>query len=388
MVSQSFLDMRTRNAVRILQAVRDRPGLSRADIARGCELAKSTVSAIVDELVRDSMLQETGSKASSRGRRPVGLVFNPGSRMAAGISLDYSRTEYVLCDLEGVVQVVHTKKHSRRKKLQYTSSSILIDLEGLLTGRKFEKTKVGAIGLAVPGPLSSGYVVSDSGEKIDYETLRDLLSKQSKCPVLLDSNINMAALAEGRLGAARNSQEALVVRLGHEVRSALIIDHKQLKGAGSCAGELGHVTVPGVEALCTCGRRGCINSVASIDAIILSCRTAGGRAQDIEEVIAGAMHGDSACKKALTDAGRAVGYGIAACINILAPRDVIVTGRLVGAGNNFLSALHQALAQHAIAENLGNSRLVFDDSQRHLEAIGASLAALQQEDFMQNLVSD
>ena len=63
----------------------------------------------------------------------------------------------------------------------------------------------------------------------------------------------MAALAESHLGAARDSEEALVVRLGHEVRSALIIDHKLLKGAEGRAGELGHVRVPGIDRACKCG---------------------------------------------------------------------------------------------------------------------------------------
>jgi N-acetylglucosamine repressor len=111
MLSSSFIEMRRRNAVRILQTVREQPGLSRADIARTCDLAKSTVSSVV------------GCKESSRGRRPVGLSFNSSSRITVGISLDHTRTEIVLSNLDGVVQSVRTKKHQRRNNIQSISTT-------------------------------------------------------------------------------------------------------------------------------------------------------------------------------------------------------------------------------------------------------------------------
>jgi predicted NBD/HSP70 family sugar kinase len=387
MASPSFLEMRSRNAVRILQTVRDQPGLSRADLSRICDLAKSTVSVIVDELLQSSILQESGSRDSFRGRRPVGLIFNPASRITAGISLDLNRTEFVLCDLDGAVQAARTKKHARRRTLQYSASTLSSELQKLISDKKSDWRMVGGIGLAVPAPVTSGYVVTEAGDKVDYETLRLQLAEQFSCPVVIDSNANMAALAESRRGAARNSEEALVIRLGHEVRSALIIDHKQVKGAKGRAGELGHLIVPGLDERCTCGRRGCINSVASVEAIVSLCRARGAEVQDLEEVIAAAMGGDKHCRKALSEAGRAVGFGIASCINILAPPDVIVTGRLIAAGNIMLTPLHEAIAKYATADNLRSCNLIFDDSQNYIEAIGAGLAALLHEDFIVNLVS-
>ena len=388
MLSTSFLEMRKRNAVRVLQAVRNQPGLSRADVARVCDLAKSTVSNVVDGLVEDSILQENGSRTSTRGRRPVGLVFNPTSRMAVGISLEYNRTEIVLCNLDGIVQAVRTKKHSCKNNFKSRLTLILSELQKLLTEHKLNRSEIGGVGLAVPGPLSSIDIATIDIDKCDYDKLQKLLAKELNCPVLVDSNTNMAALAESRLGAARNSGNALVVRLGHEVRSALVIDHKLFKGAHGRAGEFGHMSVPGINRVCKCGKYGCINSVAATEPIISQCRATGATVDDIDEVISAAMGGESNCKKVLIAAGRAVGYGIANCINILAPPDVIVTGRLVAADDILLDSLHKAINEFATPDNLRNCNLVFDDSKNHIEAIGAGLAALLQEDFMLNLVSD
>ena len=156
MLSPSFLEMRKRNAVSILQVVREQPGLSRADVARICDLAKSTVSSVVDELVHSELLQETGSKTSSRGRRPVGLTFNPRSRKVVGISLDHNRIEIVLCSLDGMIQAVRTKKHTRKSNLRsINSSNLLTELERLLKEQNSYRDKIGGIGLSVPGPISS-----------------------------------------------------------------------------------------------------------------------------------------------------------------------------------------------------------------------------------------
>jgi predicted NBD/HSP70 family sugar kinase len=384
MLSSSFIEMRRRNAVRILQTVREQPGLSRADIARTCDLAKSTVSSVVDELVQEAILQEIGCKESSRGRRPVGLSFNSSSRITVGISLDHTRTEIVLSNLDGVVQSVRTKKHQRRNNIQSISSTLVSELQKLLADQKLGPDSIGAIGLAVPGPLSSVNARND----LDYEALRQWLSKEMNCPVLIDSNANMAALAESRLGVAQDSVEALVVRLGHEVRSALIIDQRLVKGAHGRAGELGHLSVPGIEILCKCGKLGCINAVAAMDAIVGRCLTYGAQVMDIDDVISAAMRGDEQCKNVLADAGHAIGYGIASCINILAPADVIVTGRLVAAGSILIDPLNGAIAKFASADNLRNCNFEFDDSQNHIEAIGASLAVLLQDDFLLSLVPD
>ncbi len=376
--------MRKRNAVRILQQVREEPGLSRADIARTCDLAKSTVSSLVDALVQEEILQEIGAKESNRGRRPVGLSFNPAARVAVGISLDHNQTEIVLGNLDGIVQAVSIKRHRRRNNVQSISSTVLSELQRLLAEQKLERSRIGGIGLAVPGPLSS----LQAGSCLDCETLQELLRREFDCPVLVDSNTNMAALAESRLGVSRDSEVALVVRLGHEVRSALIIDHKLLKGTQGRAGELGHLSVPGVDRACKCGKHGCINSVAATSAIVCRCQESGVQAEDIDEVVSAAIRGDSRCGEALIDAGRAVGYGIASCINIFAPNRVIVTGRLVAAQNIFLDPLHEAIALFSTTDNLNNCNFAFDDSQNHIEAIGASLAALLQEDFLLRLVSD
>ncbi len=362
--------------MRIIQTIREQPGVSRADLARESDLAKSTVSSVVDELVQSLLLQETGSKMSSQGRRPVGLSFNASSRAVVGISIDHNRFEIAICNLDGVFNGVRTRKLSRLKDMSKFASVLLSELQKLLTSQNMELAKIGGVGLAVPGPLTP-----------DYEKLQELLSKELNCPLLIDSNTNMAAFGESRLGAARNINDALVVRLGYEVRSALIIGNKLFKGSGGRAGELGHLTVPGNNRFCKCGKQGCINASASIDAIIDGCRESGLKVADIDEVIRSGLGGEVRCKEVLRIAGKSIGYGIASCLNLLAPSNVIITGQLVEAGKLILDPIQEALVEHATTENFSNCNLIIGDMQNHIEAVGASLAVLFQENFLMNLIS-
>jgi predicted NBD/HSP70 family sugar kinase len=387
MLSQSFLEMRNRNAVAILQAVRGESGLSRADIARMCDLARSTVSSIVDELIQNGSLLETGSKTSNRGRRPVGLAFNPSSRLVAGISIDNKEAELVLVNVEGALLCAQQLQLDSDDGL--TIANLLAkEIEAKRKELRLLKVKLGAIGLAIPGPVPKGFEENDGAAASKYRDIRKRLASKFRCDVIVDSNTNMAALSEVSMGLARANKQAIVVRLGHEVRSAIIVNQKLLRGAEGQAGELGHSVVPGVSEVCHCGRVGCINAVASERAILQTLRQRSLMVADLDTVISYANQGNSACRSVLADAGVAVGYGIATCINVFAPNDVIVTGKLVTSGDIMLRSLKETVANNTNAGSLSRCNLLFNRPDKHAEALGASLAAASDDNFLLELVAD
>ncbi len=378
MLSSSFLEMRKRNALSILHTVRLHPGLSRADVARICDLAKSTVSSIVDELVQTEIIQETGSKTSSRGRRPVGLVFYPGAQISLGISLDDDRIEMAMCNLDGEVEAVRRKKYARKLDLNSITSLIFSELDDLLKTRGKGPGAVFGVGLAVPGPVSDAASSFVNGMKIDLQALKTQLMEKLSCEVEIDSNTNMSAIAESRFGEIRNSEEALIVRLGGEVRSALIRYHQVQKGNLGLAGDLGNLRMPGVNE--------CINSLAGSDKIVSKCRSVGVDVEQIDDVISAALQGNNHCKNAIARAGNAIAFGIASAINIIAPSDVMITGKLVGAGKLLTQPIRSGLSEYASKANLLNCNVVYSTSQKQTEARGASLAPLQQDQLLSKLI--
>ncbi len=380
--------MRKRNAASILRAVRKTPGLSRADVARSCDLAKSTVSSIVDELVQLSVVQESGYSTSIRGRRPTGLLFNSAARVTIGISLDDDRIDLAMSDLDGKVLAVRRKKYARKLDLNSIILLLLTALDQLLTTEKTRAEDVVGLGLAVPGPVSETAIPRINGKKLDIPGLTQRLAGVLPCAVIVDSNTNMLAICETIRGAAQSSDDAFIVRHGREIRSAIVKDKKLLRGNHALAGNFGHLRIPGVDAICICGERGCVNSLAGAEAIVHRCWSRKSTIKELDDVISLALDGDKKCRAALADAGKAIAYGLSGAINIIAPSDVIVTGKIVSAGDLLIEPLKFALRQHASPGNLQNCNLIFSNYQKHSEAIGSSLAPLYQDDFLMRLVVD
>lgn len=390
LASQSFVDMRVRNAGAILRAVRNRHGISRAELADYCELAKSTVSSIVDELVRCGILLECGAKTAQRGRRPVGLEFNSAARVTLGISLDFDSVEVCLCNLSGDVLGFDSVQYVPDAKFSDVDliDEILQVSQSILVNNRLERWQIAALGVALPGPISEMGEVRVNGTILSVAAIRENLSKyvSRTAPVLFDTNTNSAAMAESRLGAARKSPLALVVRLGAEVRSAFLRDGELISGVYGRGGDLGHLTVPGCTVQCKCGKLGCINAVASFDAIVGSARRAGLSVDRIDDVIVMALEECQPAVEILEAAAGAVGFGIASASVLMAPADVVVTGKLVTAAELIVRPLKKSLQEYSFAPNLQNCSIHFSEDALHAEATGAALAALAGYDFWDRLL--
>ena len=351
-------------------------------------MAKSTVSSIVDDLLQKEVLKETDSMTSYRGRRPVGLLFNPRARVSIGISIDDDRIDLAMCDLDGALLAVRRKKYARKTHSDLVIQFLLEELQGLLNKEKINPDNVAGLSLAVPGPVSQTKNPKINGRMLDLQKLSKHLGKKIKCAIFVDSNTNMLAVAECHRGSAQTSEEVFIVRLGREIRSALVKEKVLIRGNQGLSGNFGHIGLPNLKDQCGCGKLGCINSVAGFDALVARCRSLKVPVKEIDEVIDLAIDGDATCKKLLAEAGSAVGYGLAAAISIIAPCDVIVTGKLVSAGKVFITPLKTTLREYASITNFENCNLLFNETQKHSEAIGASLASLHKHDFLMRLVLD
>ena len=388
MPSPSFLEMRSRNAIHILQAVRESPGMSRAELAKVCDLAKSTVSSIVDQLTEATILTESGPKPSISGRRAVGLVFNPKCRFSIGISIDNDRIECALSDLDGKLAATRRKRLQQNLDADSLASTVCHEVGKMLATKSINATGFVGLGIAAPGPISPGRQATLNGNPIHLESLaKYLLEKLSlNCRLGFDSNTNMAAIAECHRSSAGLGEVTLVVRLGSEVRAAVMKDRELLRGKEGLAGNIGHIVCPDNTRDCYCGRRGCINAVAGINSIVTICRALGAPVQHIDDVIAAAKHGDNRCITALANAATAIGYGIACAVNILAPSELIVTGKLVESGQHVQNPLETALKLYSLSSN--HCDIHWNSQAQYSEAVGASLLPLQDNTFLAALVSN
>jgi glucokinase len=163
------------------------------------------------------------------------------------------------------------------------------------------------------------------------------------------------------------------VTVGTGVGAAIVLDGRLYRGATDAAGEIGHVPVPGDGAECGCGRRGCLETMASGRAIAARARAAGAAVQTAADAFAAAAAGDPVCARVIADAVGALAAGLATLVNVLNPDVIAIGGGVAAAGAAFLDPLRAAVRRSAWAPAAEAVRIVPVELGARAGAIGAAL---------------
>jgi predicted NBD/HSP70 family sugar kinase len=175
-----------------------------------------------------------------------------------------------------------------------------------------------------------------------------LLRERFGVPVLLDNNTRLAALGEAIWGAAAGGQDVLYLRLSHGVGGGLVVGGSLHRGAYGLSGEFGHITVEPGGAPCDCGGTGCLETVASIRAVLDAFRAAGGRAADVPELVKAVRAGDQAALTLLSGVGARIGEVLAALCNAIGPSVIVIGGELAETGAALVEPIERALHDHVM----------------------------------------
>nr|WP_247196856.1 ROK family transcriptional regulator [Streptomyces sp. GESEQ-35] len=189
-----------------------------------------------------------------------------------------------------------------------------------------------------PSPEGPRLDLAPAGPRAD---LALLLRKRFGVPVLVDNNTRLAALAEATWGAAAGDQDVLYLRLSHGVGGGLVVGGSLHRGAHGLSGEFGHITVEPDGRRCSCGGRGCLETVASVGAVLDAYR----RADDLPALLA-ALPADPAARRVLDAAGSRIGTVLAAVCNAIGPGVIVLGGELAAAGDVLFEPVARALAEH------------------------------------------
>lgn len=207
---------------------------------------------------------------------------------------------------------------------------------------------VAAVALAVPGLVDDAAGVVALAPNLGWRELplRELAARRLGVPAVVWHDARAAALAEGTLGAARGERDWLLVTIGTGIGGALVCGGKVLLGARGAAGELGHVGVIPDGPLCACGRRGCLEALASGRNIAARYAELSGRATvGADQVVARAAAGDPAAAQVWDAAVDALARALAGSAALLDPALVVLGGGVASAGARLLDPLAARLAE-------------------------------------------
>jgi predicted NBD/HSP70 family sugar kinase len=365
----SMLDKGDNRAIRevnrslVLDLVRGSERISRTELARRSRLTKPTVSAIVDELVSDGVVREVGFGASvAGGGRPARLLeFNDDSAAYLGIHFGSRLTSVALADARGAI------RHVRGRPALHGSAARSLKVVRAMVAEVLQMAKVPRSRIEGAGVSAPGLVDQESGVCVlapnlgwrDFP-LRAALVEELGVPVVVHNVTHAAAVAEGRVGAARGARSYVWVWVGRGIGAGAVMDGRLFLGQRGFSGDIGHCPVRDDGPLCGCGRRGCLETLASTAAIAraaeaavaagepTSLRGAAGsiRAAAVAEA---ATAGDEVARRILAEAGEHLGRGISYLLNILNPELVVLGGPLAAAaGPALFDPVRASVARHAL----------------------------------------
>jgi glucokinase len=235
------------------------------------------------------------------------------------------------------------------------------------------------IGLGAPGAIhpERGALVGATPHLHHWGAfpLRDRLAERLGVAPVVDNDANLAALAEHRLGAARNTRVSITVTLGTGIGAGIVVDGRVLYGAWGGAGEIGHLALGRTGAPCRCGVPGCVEPEASGSGLAAQARTLGLIPADARAVFAAAAGGDPRARALVADMTDRLGATIGAAVSLLNPEVVVVGGGVAEVGEALLAPLREAVARYTLATHRAGLRVVAATLGERAGVVGAGLRA-------------
>jgi len=333
----------------VFNLVRTRQPLSRADLARVSGLQRSTVSLIVEDLIKERWILEGSTGRPPRGRRPTFLELNH-QRAVIALDIHPSQTTVAVTDLGGkiVAQNVVELPEDPKKAIQPIIAAIR-KLMAAHSDKSFD-----GIGISLPGradPLRDEPIFAPN-LKWPISSIKSRIQKATGLRVEMDNVANACALSEVWFGDSDGLHDLVVVNVSEGIGTGIFANGQLLRGANGMAGEFGHVQMEMNGPRCGCGGRGCWETVSSNRAGLRYYEemSGAGAPASFAALVKMAQSHDVHAIKALEKMSSFLGRGLRMVANALAPSEIVVVGDITAAWYLFGPIVEAELKQNALSK--------------------------------------
>jgi glucokinase-like ROK family protein len=372
--------------------------LSCAELSELFDKSIPSITKAVNELIAEGFVVEHGYAPSSGGRRPLLYSIKPDAMYILAVAMDQLSTRIQLLDLLNR-PVADSMTFDLRLLNNNEALGILVkSVNNYILKSGISKEKIAGIGMGMPGFINVRQGVNYTYLNAGNRSLVQYLCDEIGLPVYIDNDSSLIALAEQRFGIAKAQQNVMVINLGWGIGLGMIINNEIFRGQNGFAGELSHIPLSDDDALCACGKRGCLETVASMKVVAERAIEGinSGRATGIKEtlvaskallddILDAAGKGDQFAIELLSDAAYKIGKALAILIHIMNPQTIVLSGRGARAGKILLAPIQQALHKYCIPRLAESTQLLISDLGFDAELIGA--AVLMMENFEKEVKS-
>ena len=370
--SGKFSMIKKINSKNILNIIRKRGPISRSEIAEITGLTPATITNITSELIDNNLIVEGESGDSSGGRKPIMLRIRCDYYRVIGVYLGSRKIKIIASDL--MANTKYKKEIPYEKKpLTAVEALEIIKNEIISINEKYlaKGKKVVGVGIGIHGLVDSNKGISIFAPNLGWRNINivETLEKATNIPVYIDNNTRTMGLGERWFGTGKNVSSFFCLNVEYGIGGSLFIADNSFG-----AGEIGHTTVDVNGEICSCGNRGCLETIASVKALtkmafegynehkdssIFECQDINSP-DDIlpEKIFESARMGDEFAISLIRRIGENIGIGIANIINTLNPELVIINGGIISTGEILLDPIVETVRKKGFSNSVNATDIV------------------------------
>ncbi len=372
--------IRAINRALILNKIKVKGQISRAEIARETGLSPATVTGISAELLAEGLIREESGE-SKGGRPPILLSLAPNGGYVVGAKIMENGIYFSLIDLEMnqvSAQLVEISDYSPGSILEAISNGV----ERLLEADQIPRGKLLGVGVGVAGVLEFEAGILHHSPILGWKEVpfKEMLIERMNLPVYIDNDVNTLVVAERVFGVGERSRNFIVVTIGRGLGLGMVLNGEIYRGVMG-AGEFGHITVDPQGQICSCGKRGCLETIVSYPGMIDAYNQS---AKDDEQITSAAelitLIGEEKeiALAVIRQAGQKLGQHLANLVTILAPELIIISGEGILLGDAFFEAMQSSYDANTMPNMNYLPQLLFEDWGDEKWALGAASLVLNE----------
>ena len=365
------------NMSMILDVIRKKGPISRSEIAEITNLTPATITNITSELIDSKLVVEGEAGESSGGRKPIMLRIRCDYYRVIGVYIGSRKLRIIASDLMANSkynkQVIYDKEG-----VTYEEISEILKSEIQNIKEKYEKKgkKVVGIGIGINGIVDTENGILIFAPNLGWRNvnIKHEIEEEFNIPVSVDNNTRTMALGESWFGTGKGIKNFFCINIDYGVGGSLFIDDKVYRGASFGAGEIGHTTVDANGEMCSCGNRGCLETVASVKSLRRKVYEGYQRGEksliyegkdiktmdDIHSncVFEAVNAGDTFAISLIKELGENIGIGIANVINTFNPELVIINGEIIATGEILLEPIISTVMKRGFRSSVNATKIV------------------------------
>ncbi|MCK8478802.1 ROK family transcriptional regulator [Microbacterium aurugineum] len=360
----------------IFQILRDGHARTKAELAALTGLARSTVALRVDALLAAGLLRPAGEAASTGGRPPARVAFNPRAGLVLAVDLGATHATVAVADLAGVILDSRTRTIDIGDGPERLLDTILTDGGELLRATSDEGLPLVGVGIGVPGPVehSTGRPtnppIMPGWDRFDVPAY---VQRTFDVPVLVDNDVNILALGE-QATSWPQVDDLIFVKVSTGIGAGIIAGGQLQRGAQGSAGDMGHVQVPsGAGSTREPDDDRDLEALASGSALAIALRAEGLDAHSPADVVALVRSGNTSAIEATRQAGRHVGEVLATVVNLLNPSIIVLGGSIARAGEHLLAGVREIVYRRSIPLATQHLAIVQSQAGDRAAVLGAAI---------------